>query len=611
MLWSRAGVTSLTSCVLAGGAIAGVVGLAAGAKVPTTIRDFFGPGTQPLGLIDPIVSVNRCDSCNGGFDPLHEPVEPWAASMMGQSARDPLFWACMAIAEQDAAFAGDLCLRCHTPGGWLAGRSNPTSGAGLITEDFEGVNCNMCHRMVDPFYKPGVSPAVDQSIIAALADPPMSEHSGHFVIDPLDVRRGPFDLGSFSRHEWLQSPYHASSSNCATCHDVSNPAFERQPGGTYVLGELDAPHPTHDKYDQFPLERTYSEWLASDFARGPIDMGGRFGGVKTAVSTCQDCHMPDAVGKAAKQGVTRPDLPTHYFNGGNTWVLLAIRNMLSDSETLLSAASVADSIARTVDMLEKASDMELSVEGSEVVVRVINQTGHKLPTGYPEGRRAWLNVRFYDAAGRLVAERGAYDVATAALTTSDTKVYEGKIGVDAAVSAATGIPEGPSFHFAVNNTWYKDNRIPPRGFTLAGFEAVQAAPVAYEYEDGQFWDDTRYAIPGGAAPAEVTLYYQTASKEYVEFLRDENTTNDAGDMLHAQWVATGRSAPVAMDERSIDLGAVCRADLTGDGVLDFFDFLEFQDLFAAGDLRADFSGDGVLDFFDFLEFQDEFAAGCP
>src|SRR5690606_30522477 len=154
-----------------------------------------------------------------------EPTEPWAASMMGQAARDPLFWASMAIAEQDAAFAGDLCLRCHTPGGWLAGRSEPTSGAGLITEDFEGLNCNMCHRMVDPFYKPGVGRAVDRPISAGLSDPPMSEHSGHFVVDPLDRRRGPFDLGSFSRHAWLESPFRAESNMCATCHDVSNPVF--------------------------------------------------------------------------------------------------------------------------------------------------------------------------------------------------------------------------------------------------------------------------------------------------------------------------------------------------------------------------------------------------
>lgn len=55
----------------------------------------------------------------------------------------------------------------------------------------------------------------------------------------------------------------------------------------------------------------------------------------------------------------------------------------------------------------------------------------------------------------------------------------------------------------------------------------------------------------------------------------------------------------------------CRADLDGDGELTFFDFLAFQNLFAAGDPQADFDGDGDLTFFDFLAFQDEYAAGCP
>src|SRR5690606_28830915 len=54
----------------------------------------------------------------------------------------------------------------------------------------------------------------------------------------------------------------------------------------------------------------------------------------------------------------------------------------------------------------------------------------------------------------------------------------------------------------------------------------------------------------------------------------------------------------------------CAADMNADRVLDFFDFLEFQDLFAAGSTHADLTADGALDFFDFLAFQDAFAAGC-
>jgi hypothetical protein len=176
-------------------------------------------------------------------------------------------------------------------------------------------------------------------------------------------------------------------------------------------------------------------------------------------------------------------------------VLNAIRNLYPDSETGLATDTVADSIARAEYMLQNASDMQLSIAGNDLKVRIINQTGHKLPTGYPEGRRMWINVKFLNGSGGLVAERGAYNSATASLSTADTKVYEAKLGVDAAVSAATGVPVGPSFHFAISNLWYGDNRIPPRGFTNAGFASVQSAPVGYTYADGQYWDDTFFAMP--------------------------------------------------------------------------------------------------------------------
>jgi hypothetical protein len=38
------------------------------------------------------------------------------------------------------------------------------------------------------------------------------------------------------------------------------------------------------------------------------------------------------------------------------------------------------------------------------------------------------------------------------------------------------------------------------------------------YADGQHWDDTVYTLPGETARVFVTLYYQTASSEYIEFL---------------------------------------------------------------------------------------------
>ena len=73
------------------------------------------------------------------------------------------------------------------------------------------------------------------------------------------------------------------------------------------------------------------------------------------------------------------------------------------------------------------------------------------------------------------------------------------------------------------------------------------------------------------------------------------------------------SSSLSLDRVAVDAFAfavACDADLDGDGSLTVFDFLEFQNLFASGDLAADFNGDGSLDLFDFLAFQNAFDTGC-
>jgi len=57
--------------------------------------------------------------------------------------------------------------------------------------------------------------------------------------------------------------------------------------------------------------------------------------------------------------------------------------------------------------------------------------------------------------------------------------------------------------------------------------------------------------------------------------------------------------------------AGCPADLTGDGILDFFDISAFLAAFSASDPVADFSEDGVFDFFDISAFLSAFTKGCP
>ncbi len=58
------------------------------------------------------------------------------------------------------------------------------------------------------------------------------------------------------------------------------------------------------------------------------------------------------------------------------------------------------------------------------------------------------------------------------------------------------------------------------------------------------------------------------------------------------------------------IGQTCKADLTLDGELDFFDVSDFLDKFAAKDPEVDFTNDGEFDFFDVSDFLDAFGAGC-
>lgn len=55
----------------------------------------------------------------------------------------------------------------------------------------------------------------------------------------------------------------------------------------------------------------------------------------------------------------------------------------------------------------------------------------------------------------------------------------------------------------------------------------------------------------------------------------------------------------------------CPADLTGDGVVDFFDVSAFLTAYAAMDLVADFNQDGVFNYFDVSAFLSAYGDGCP
>lgn len=56
---------------------------------------------------------------------------------------------------------------------------------------------------------------------------------------------------------------------------------------------------------------------------------------------------------------------------------------------------------------------------------------------------------------------------------------------------------------------------------------------------------------------------------------------------------------------------VCAADMNQDGQLTLSDFVEFRNLYVAGDMRADFDRNGMLTLADFIGYRNAYTAGCP
>lgn len=123
----------------------------------------------------------------------------------------------------------------------------------------------------------------------------------------------------------------------------------------------------------------------------------------------------------------------------------------------------------------------------------------------------------------------------------------------------------------------------------------------------------------GAGAGEV-LVYNIETRELLHTLKASDGVRDdyfgASVAIEGSMVVVG--APGVRGDNTFgavyiyDLNnPVCLADLTNDGILDFFDISLFITHFANQDPIADFTNDTVWDFFDVSAFISAFSAGCP
>jgi len=277
----------------------------------------------------------------------------WKGSMHSNAWTDPIYRALMSQASKATnGLTDNLCIGCHTPIGLTTGEATP-SGEKMGKLANNGVQCDFCHN---------ISAAIGVG-------------NGSFVLTPRKYGRplkfGPFKDAKSPYHDTAYSELHTVSEFCGTCHNVTHP------------------------FNWIPLERTYDEWKDSPYAAAGIG--------------CQECHMTPGPGytknpgRAAIGGKEREHIFTHYFVGGNT----LLPAMLGSEKHAALAREMLEGAAK----MEIVSQRNLHPGGTaSVVIRVHNSgAGHKLPTGFPEGREMWVDFRVLDGNGTEIYRLGRLD----------------------------------------------------------------------------------------------------------------------------------------------------------------------------------------------------------
>ena len=246
----------------------------------------------------------------------------------------------------------------------------------------------------------------------------------------------PYQQMDPAKHKGYHQAMFLRSEMCAACHDVTNALPIKNKLGKWVGG--------------FPIERTYTEWANSAYADRP----GNVNFDPNFKRDCQSCHMqqdygqpgtaqtlykdgkplPPQVDRVANEGGSPHPFFTHHFVGGNAYVTSLIGKDVDQSGSIspypeLSAFSFssadhhspysrafwthterrgayAQQARLAWERLRHVLSMDVqgparTASGKNVPLSIAlanTGSGHNFPTGFPEGRTAWLALHAYDLA---------------------------------------------------------------------------------------------------------------------------------------------------------------------------------------------------------------------
>lgn len=499
-----------------------------------------------------------CSNCHDGLtDNTGKDVsiqKDWSATMMGNSARDPL-WKAKVRSELTRApnltdVISDKCTRCHAPMANFEAKSfnEPKSilaaDGGFLNashprhdEAMSGVGCTLCHQIQD-------APNLGT----------LSSFTGHYEIGNNKLIYGQY-MDPFQNPMIMQTGYtptgsaHMESSKlCGTCHNLKTP---------YVDGAGNLLSTTPES--EFPEQMPYSEWEQSSYAQ------------PATLKSCQNCHMPYSNGvKISTMPMmlgTRNNFGKHDFVGANKLMLDIFNNNKTQLGVVAATADFNETIDKTQTMLNSSAtissvNQSLGTDNNlNITLQVNSATGHKLPSAYPS-RRVVLHVTVKDSSGNVVFESGKVN--------ADGSI----VGVDADTNRATfephydliTSPDQVQVYEAImgNNlnevtytllrgmVYLKDNRLLPNGFNKAT-APNDVKVVGDALNDANFVggsDQITYRIPnltGSNYTVEAELLHQPLAYSFAQDLFSDATSNEAADFKTMFDASNSKTSRIALN----------------------------------------------------------------
>ncbi len=242
------------------------------------------------------------------------------------------------------ADAGDLCLRCHFPEGWLVGRSghndpNDLNASSMSASDFDGVHCDACHMQFDPFFEDvkngtrelGANWDEDPAFLATFTAevertyvedqnqaPFLEMFTGGMGGSPFFIDNGMLNfLPKYSTFTENGSGQMFMSDTPGTQNVLGHSAKR----GPFINGLTDLISEQYSANRFGHVERTFSEFMLSAYAQpGGVatnpeyaagDNSALIPGIVpvTHAAKCQDCHMADVAGGVPAAGANPRPTP--------------------------------------------------------------------------------------------------------------------------------------------------------------------------------------------------------------------------------------------------------------------------------------------------------------